>query len=802
MHHRALDRAAEVAAGALGDVALVRVGVTALRALEAFLGRLEVALEAAHEAVVDRGVGAQVADADVVGVIPHGFERLRVVLQARVLAVVDEAAGSVVREVLLVAELLHRGGLQPHRVVEGVGVEVVVSHAFDTAELFTVHAVEAVGQGFSRSGVHGIVVALRFAPLLAQLVHALDDGQRELLAFRIPAVVANPVLAVEDRGGLGKADVAERHGGTLVLEQLVHVVVGTETTERTEAEQGRGVDRGGFLAAHDAELQRLMGHFHALLEQLPEAGLVAVGFDGDTRHVDGDHAEVHTAIFFILAGLRVDPTLQEGAATHRSLEGACDLDDVLVEHHIRVHALGGGLEGELLQIVVRVTRVGVHAVLHSKDELREDGGVVFLAEAANTVQQDCALHFTREPVGAETKADSHERGLAVGHTVGVDLVFHGLHGIIDGLAGTNLGEDFTLLLKFVNVGVERGVHRQRFAGTEMQLGGLVPLGALDLTTGEFNRHAVGDGLTSFLEELLVILLGILGKMLVGTVGGLATILAGGHVLHDLGNLGGRNGDGLRGSHRSVAKSEAIGQHVPEVRQGAVGLGSERRVVGIVEVNVALHVGVGHRRRQHVERGGLGHGTGQQITLGGVDVGILVRVLVNQGRVVVDEAGNGLVDISGLGTLNVLVETVVGVGASHIVQVGVNEGVLHEVLNVLDLGGAGVTPLDFAFDLVGETTDHGIFFGADFLVQVTESRLDRRDDVDGVEVDHTTITLLNEHGGGLGGHLGLVIGDDFLQHLCTHRAPLSYKANTLLSSAFWPHSTWATRNYIDVVFLNL
>ena len=220
----------------------------------------------------------------------------------------------------------------------------------------------------------------------------------------------------------------------------------------------------------------------------------------------------------------------------------------------------------------------------------------------------------------------------------------------------------------------------------------------------------------------------------------------------------------------------------------------------MEVNIALHVGVGHRRRQHVERGGLGHG--QQITLGGVDVGILVRVLVNQGRVMINEASNGLVDISGLGTLNVFVETVIGVGASHIVQVGVNEGVLHEILDVLDFGGAGVTPLDFAFDLVGETTDHGIFFGADFLVQVAESRLDRRDDVDGVEVDHTTITLLNEHGGGLGGHLGLVIGDGFLQHLCAHRAPLSYKANTLLSSAFWPHSTWATRNYIDIVFLNL
>ena len=162
----------------------------------------------------------------------------------------------------------------------------------------------------------------------------------------------------------------------------------------------------------------------------------------------------------------------------------------------------------------------------------------------------------------------------------------------------------------------------------MQLGRLVLLGALDLTMSEFNRHAVGDGLTGFLKELLVVLLGVPSKVLVGTVGGLATILAGSHILHDLSDLGGGDGDGLRGCHRSVAQGETVGQHVPKVRQGAVGLGGERRVVGIVEMDVALHVGVGHGRRQHVERCGLGHGTSQQITLGGVDVGILVGVLVD------------------------------------------------------------------------------------------------------------------------------------------------------------------------------
>ena len=55
----------------------------------------------------------------------------------------------------------------------------------------------------------------------------------------------------------------------------------------------------------------------------------------------------------------------------------------------------------------------------------------------------------------------------------------------------------------------------------------------------------------------------------------------------------------------------------------------------------------------------------------------------------------------LGALDVLVETVVGVGAGHVVQVGVDQGVLDEVLDVLDLGGTVVALRDLAFDLVGE-----------------------------------------------------------------------------------------------------
>ena len=54
-----------------------------------------------------------------------------------------------------------------------------------------------------------------------------------------------------------------------------------------------------------------------------------------------------------------------------------------------------------------------------------------------------------------------------------------------------LGEDLTLLLQLIDVGVEWRVHGQWLAGAEVQLGGLVGLGVLDLTTGELHRHASG-----------------------------------------------------------------------------------------------------------------------------------------------------------------------------------------------------------------------------------------------------------------------------------------------------------------------
>ena len=270
------------------------------------------------------------------------------------------------------------------------------------------------------------------------------------------------------------------------------------------------------------------------------------------------------------------------------------------------------------------------------------------------------------------------------------------------------------------------------------------LGHAHLTFGDLDRQIVGHDLVGLLKELVVVLLGVFGEMLVGAVGGLSAVLAGGHVLHDLGDLCGGDGDAVRRTHRRVAEGEAIGQHVPIVRQRAVGLRGERRVIGVVEVDVALHMRVGHHVRQHGEGGCLGHRAGQQVTLGGVDVGVLVGVLTHQRLVAVHQAAHGLVDVRGLSALDVLVQTVVGVGAGHVVQMVLDEPMLHEVLDVLDLRRTVVTVLDFGLDLIGDVANQPFLLRTDFLVEVGESRFHRADDVDRIKIDHTPVALLDKH----------------------------------------------------------
>ena len=95
VHHRALDRAAEVAAGALGDVALVRVGLPHSGHLKPSSVGSKSPWKPHTKQWSIRGVECQVADADVVGVIPTASSAFGLSCRHGYSAVVDEAAGSV-----------------------------------------------------------------------------------------------------------------------------------------------------------------------------------------------------------------------------------------------------------------------------------------------------------------------------------------------------------------------------------------------------------------------------------------------------------------------------------------------------------------------------------------------------------------------------------------------------------------------------------------------------------------------------------------------------------------------------------
>ena len=121
-----------------------------------------------------------------------------------------------------------------------------------------------------------------------------------------------------------------------------------------------------------------------------------------------------------------------------------------------------------------------------------------------------------------------------------------------------------------------------------------------------------------------------------------------------------------------------------------------------------------------------------------------------------------------------VQTVGGVRAGHVVLVVVDQGVLDEVLDVLDLDGLDVALPDLLTHLVGDRLDLAALLRSDMGTDVGEGRLHGIDDVDGVEVHDPTVTLLHKHLAGLrlrlldGAHPGLVTSVAIVTHVVDRR----------------------------------
>ena len=106
-------------------------------------------------------------------------------------------------------------------------------------------------------------------------------------------------------------------------------------------------------------------------------GFIA-GLQGDPRQVQADHTQVVATLVDHLSLLLVDS--KEAAATHRRLERAGDFHHLIVIEDVRIHALGGTLQGQTLDVIVGIAGLMIQTILDGKHQLGEDGRFPVLAQ--------------------------------------------------------------------------------------------------------------------------------------------------------------------------------------------------------------------------------------------------------------------------------------------------------------------------------------------------------------------------------------------------------------------------------------
>ncbi len=247
----------------------------------------------------------------------------------------------------------------------------------------------------------------------------------------------------------------------------------------------------------------------------------------------------HLAIFFINA--------QETAAAHRRFEGSGDFHHLIVIEDIRIHALAGAFQRQLLDVVIGVTGFMIQAVADGKDQFREHGGFAVFAKPRNTVTQNRLLDQAGFPRRTQPETEGNKRRLTVGGVQCVDFIFQRLEGVITLFLGAVVGKGFDI-------------------GNLPLFGGL----AMFVETGGDERC----------------------QHFINTINGGAAVNVAGDLRDNLRGDGGGGGNRLRRINFRIAHFETVIQHAFQVNQHAVKHREERRVIEVMIVDFAALV------RQH------------------------------------------------------------------------------------------------------------------------------------------------------------------------------------------------------------
>ena len=337
----------------------------------------------------------------------------------------------------------------------------------------------------------------------------------------------------------------------------------------------------------------------------------------------------------------VFPHPEEAAAAHRRFKRPGDFHHLIVVEDIRVHALAGALQRQLLDVVVRIAELMVQTVANGEDQFREYRGFAIFTEASDAVAQNRLLDQARLPASAEAKTKGDKRRLTVGGMQRVDFILQRLEGVVALFFGTGAG---------------------------------IAFGVRDLPLfGDFTMlfEAFGD------ERR---------QHFIDTVDGGAAINMAGDLGDDLRRHRGGGRDRLRRLDLRVAHLKALGQHPFQIDQHAVEHREEGRVIEVVIVDHAALMGHHHIVGQQVlPRIVLGDDTSQQVALGRDDFTVLVGIFVEQRGVgLLDEAADLLIETAALFALAITVMAILNVGARQLLIGAGHQLVFYRSLDLVDV----------------------------------------------------------------------------------------------------------------------
>ena len=414
-----------------------------------------------------------------------------------------------------------------------------------------------------------------------------------------------------------QAGITQTNGGVTAHEQLVDRLALLQTGEGTVLPKNRcGVRKRTHQTLMTAQ-QGAVAQLKALVEDLPELVHVLVRAQGDIGQVDGHNALVKATVVLGLVWVIVQRVghvvksvtgavgRQEAATTHAGIAVAVarglalrqlELAHLLLGDVVGNHALGGALGSQLGQVEVRGILVNV-IVLEYIDKLGEcrgnpNAGLVLnaLVALAKRLLHDHGkvVLLLRRTGLVKIHKDRHERRLAIRGHKGHDLILNRLDAATNLIAQAILNDLANLL--------------GRCRDTE-----LLKL-ASDLAANLLTAH---------LNER--------GEM--GQRNRLAAVLGGSNLGDNLRRDVAGSREAVRLLDQRARDNGAVLEHVLQVHQVAV-MHVLGKVVGIVEVNQALVVGIHDLlRQQNALSQVLGNLAGHVVALNGVDGRVLVRVLL-------------------------------------------------------------------------------------------------------------------------------------------------------------------------------